>query len=688
MKKILSLIILTLTCSVAVNAVPRSAEEALEIAKRFVGSTSMFSHNKSAQLTLSQSIHADSKLRGNLDGESTPAYYICNINDADGFVVVSGDDRFKEVLGYATSGNINNENLPEGLQYWLGFLAREMQAAQAYYDANGIVRTSDVSDESYNALVSVEPLIKTKWSQDAPFNNLCPMTSEGRAVTGCVATGMAQVMKYHGAPLKGIGSHTNAYFAGCTADFGNTTYDWANMRNEYGVTATEAQKNAVATLMYHCGVATDMRYTAHDSGTPSIYAGMALVNYFGYNPNMHYEGRDYMSAGAWKALLLSELQANRPLVYWGMTSETSGAGHFFVCDGYDAGSGLFHFNWGWGGTFDGYYELSALEPGIGGAGAGTGEFNYFQSILVGLQPEAMGEYESHFEMKSFAPAKTTMNQGQWMEFNITELTNNAINFNGKIGFAVFKDGALFKTLEMSSVPSTLPLGAYYSTYSMSCKFDSSFPAGTYQICLIAQNEGQENFDVIRAYHGNTTVWNAEVTSDYKVKFTPATADAPNITGDIELPETQAKHTVYNNKFATFTLNVTNSSASEFFDEIGVCIRKGRVGEKLYFTAPVRIAPGETKEITVGGTVTLAEGDYIVSGCYRDGESFINFDNTQDLTIEPEANSINGIENQKEVKSVELYSIAGARIASQHKGLAIRKTTFTDGTVKTEKTINK
>jgi hypothetical protein len=300
----------------------------------------------------------------------------------------------------------------------------------------------------------------------------------------------------------------------------------------------------------------------------------------------------------------------------------------------------------------------------------------------------MGEYESHFEMKSFAPAKTTMNQGQWMEFNIIELTNNAINFNGKIGFAVFKDGALFKTLEMSSVPSTLPLGAYYSTYSMSCKFDSSFSAGTYQICLIAQNEGQENFDVIRAYHGNTTVWNAEVTSDYKVKFTPATADAPNITGDIELPETQAKHTVYNNKFATFTLNVTNSSASEFFDEIGVCIRKGRVGEKLYFTAPVRIAPGETKKIKVGGTVTLAEGDYIVSGCYRDGESFINFDNTQDLTIEPEANSINGIESGKTVKSIELYSIAGARIANQHKGIAIRKTTFTDGTVKTEKTINK
>lgn len=686
MKRILSLIILTLTFSIAANAAPRSAEEALKIAKRFVGSTPMLSHNKSAQLVLSQSIHAASKLRNGMTGESIPAYYICTINDTNGFVVVSGDDRFKEVLGYATSGNINNENLPEGLQYWLGFLAREMQTAQAYYDANGIVRTSEVSDESYNALVSVEPLIKTKWSQDAPFNNLCPMTSEGRAVTGCVATGMAQVMKYHGAPLKGIGSHTNANFAGCSADFGNTNYDWANMLDTYGNNATETEKNAVATLMYHCGVATDMRYTAYDSGTPSIYAGSALVNYFGYNPNMHYEGRDYMSAGAWKALLLSELQAKRPLVYWGMTSETSGAGHFFVCDGYDAGSGLFHFNWGWGGTFDGYYELSALEPGIGGAGAGTGEFNYFQSILVGLQPETMGKYESHFEMKTFSPISMTMNQGQWMEFNITELTNNTINFIGKIGFAIFKDGELYTTLAMSDIPQSLPSGAYYAKYSMSCKFDSSFKPGTYQICLIAQNEGQEDFNIIRAYHTNTTIWNAEITSDYKVKFSAAGNETSMLTGDIALEA--SKHTAYYNKTATFNISITNNGTSEYFDEVGVCIRKGRVGDKLYFTSPVRLAPGETKNISVGGLVTLTEGDYIISGCYRDGESFINFDTTQDITIEPEANCISSVENGKIVKTVEYYNTAGSRTVSKQTGIVIRKTTYTDGTTKTEKTINK
>lgn len=532
MKKFLSFIAV-LAITIVTQAAPRTAEEALRIAQSFITEVPSLANGKSVRLSLATTIHAETRLRNAATGESSPAYYICSIGENNGFVVVSGDDRFKEVLGYTTSGNADSAEMPDGLKYWLDVLAREMHAALENSSSEASVSTTTIDENSYNTLTSVTPLVKTKWNQSAPFNDLCPMTTDGRAVTGCVATGMAQIMKYHEAPTKGIGSHTNAYFSSCTADFGNTVYDWANMCNEYGATATDAQKNAVATLMYHCGVATDMRYTAYDSATPSIYAGMALVNYFGYNPNMHYEGRDYMSAEAWKALLVSELQDGRPLMYWGMTGETSGAGHFFVCDGYDAATGLFHFNWGWGGTYDGYYELSALEPGTGGIGAGTGEFNYFQSILVGLQPEAMGEYESHFEMKTFAPAKTTMNQGAVMEFKITEFSNNAINFTGKIGFAVFKDGELFKILSMGNVPGTLPLGAYYPEHSMSCKFDSSFSAGTYQICLIAQNEGQEGFDIIRAYYTNTTIWNAEVTSDYKVKFTPATELTPSGIGEVE-----------------------------------------------------------------------------------------------------------------------------------------------------------
>lgn len=519
-----------MTLVVVAYALPRSARQALVLAERFVGSKQSVFVAESP--VLSVSVSADTKLRNGATGDVSPAYYIFNVGDGDGFVVISGDDRFKDVLGYSTEGKVDvDSNMPDGLKYWLDFLAAEMSSALNRGEAEVAQRSVAVSSDADMAM-SVEPLVKTKWNQNTPYNAMCPVIDGVNAVTGCVATGMAQVMRFHAWPAKGVGSHTNANHTDYSADFGATEYDWDNMLYEYADDATQEQKDAVATLMYHCGVATDMCYTTGESYTPSMFAGQALVNYFGYNPYMHYEGRDYMTDEEWKSLLVSELQAGRPLVYWGMTAEESGLGHFFVCDGYDAASGKFHFNWGWSGAYDGYYEISALEPGTGGIGAGTGEFNYMQSIIVGLQPEPMGQYESHFEMKSFEPVKKTMNQGSNMEFRISELTNNAINFEGKIGFAVYKDGKLFKTLSMSGSLSNLPLGAYYSEHTMSCKFNSEFAAGTYQLCLIAQNEGQENFDVIRTYRANTTVWNAEVTTDYKVKFTPAEEQIPSAINDV------------------------------------------------------------------------------------------------------------------------------------------------------------
>jgi hypothetical protein len=134
---------------------------------------------------------------------------------------------------------------------------------------------------------------------------MCPELSDGKGVTGCVATGMAQVMKFHEYPVSGIGSHTNRYHQSCFADFASTVYDWANMTNSYDGMSSSVEKDAVATLMFHCGVATDMQYqNSSSSATPNIFAGLALVNYFGYNPNMYSESRSQMSLGAWKDLIL------------------------------------------------------------------------------------------------------------------------------------------------------------------------------------------------------------------------------------------------------------------------------------------------------------------------------------------------------------------------------------------------
>ncbi len=679
------LTVLAVVVAMVADAAPRSAQQALELAERFVAANMNFAKHRNASLTLSSSSVAEVKAKGVVE---TPAYYVCNVDGGNGFVVVSGDDRFKEILGYSMSGAVEDGgDMPDGLKYWLDFLAREMEAAKVYYDANGIEALSKTRSAVQPMHEDIAPLLTTQWDQMSPYNDLCPMTANGRSVTGCVATGMAQIMNYYEYPVKGIGSHTNAYFASQTMNFGETTYDWANMSDTYNAVSTEAQKTAVATLMAHCGCAVDMRYTAEVSGTPNIYAGIALVNYFGYNPNIHYAGRDYMSGGAWKDLLLEELAAGRPLAYSGMTGADSGEGHFFVCDGYESATGKFHFNWGWSGRFDGYYELSSLEPGTGGVGAGTGSFNYYQSVIVGLQPEATGEYETHFEMSTFKPKSTSYNQGAQMEFVMTNLTNNTINFSGEIGLAVYKDGALFETF-MDAVPTGLVPGAYATEISYFCKFPSKYTPGVYRVCMVAKRSGSDKLEVIRANYGTPTYWDAEVTGaeDYMVKFTAVTDDyyitdagvAPVIVSD-------KQGYAYVNGISKFEVTIRNEGTTEFYDEAGVVIYQ-RNREKARFTEPVRLAPGEQKTIEVGGLVTLAEGDYTVYSCYMEDESCIPLDEEIALTVRPESeNSIEAVAGAVgRVVSVEYYNLSGVRLAAPQRGVTIRKTEYENGTVVSEK----
>lgn len=687
MKRINNLLLLVFFLMSGVTfAAQRSADEAFKLAEQFVAANFNSTRALSSYvLTLAEPAAYGAK---RINGNAQSAFYIFNVSENRGFVIVSADTRFKDVLGYSTSGNIADDDIPASLNYWLGFLADEINAAKSYYDANGITqkRTSDSDGKIFRNDIS--PLLSTRWNQGYPYNMMCPELSDGKGATGCVATGMAQVMKFHEYPVSGIGSHTNRYHQSCFADFASTVYDWANMTNSYDGMSSSVEKDAVATLMFHCGVATDMQYqNSSSSATPNIFAGLALVNYFGYNPNMYSESRSQMSLGAWKDLILSELSANRPVMYSGFADEYSNVGHFFICDGYEASSGKFHFNWGWGGTYDGYYEITALEPGIGGAGAGAGTYNYHQNIIVGVQPEVLGEYKSQFEMDTFEPVSKVCNQGSPMEFKLTKFAHNAINFDGKVGFAVYKDGELFKTLSMTKIPSNMVSGSYASEFSYSCKFGSEFSAGTYQICLIAQNEGQENFDVIRAGYNNVTVWNAEVTSDYKVKFTPVENTVNVFSPSAPSLVSNSEGKLFRNKEALFEITLTNEGSQEYYDEVGVLVKKGRTASnQQYLTRTVRLAPGETKTIVVGGVINLKEDTgYSCMVCYRDHDLMTNLSNSIAVDIEPEANGI-GIVNQseKDVHATEYYNISGARIHSPSSGISIRRTIYTDGSAKTEK----
>lgn len=313
----------------------------------------------------------------------SPLVYVINpASKGNGFLVVSADDIATPLLGYSDNGTFDPDNMPDNLRWWLSQYSEEISAAVSEgVETVPYYRASERKE--------IAPLVTTKWNQDAPFNNDCPLTTYNgqsvRSVTGCVATAMAQVIKYHNWPEKGIGQ--NSYFWGnktLSFDYANTTFDWANMIDVYNASATEAQKAAVAELMYACGVSVNMSYSADASGAQSQYVPYAMREFFNFDKGVTTASRYSYSLAGWEDLIYNELATNGPVYYSGSNESV---GHAFVCDGY--ANGYFHFNWGWGGLSDGYFRLNALDPETQGIGGSTSGYNMRQAVIVGCKkPQA------------------------------------------------------------------------------------------------------------------------------------------------------------------------------------------------------------------------------------------------------------------------------------------------------------
>lgn len=309
------------------------------------------------------------------DGGQPTVYVFAG--QSEGYLVVSADDVAPALLGYSTAGDATD--LPPALRYWIGEYGRQIEYARA----QGTVPAAPA--KAADSKAPIEPLTTTRWNQNAPFNNDCPEVNGEHCVTGCVATALAQVMKYHNWPAKGTGS--NSYTSKTigqtlTVDFANTTYDWDNMANVYNSSSTAAQNAAVATLMYSCGVAVDMDYTTSESGAQSFDAAKAMITYFGYDKGIAFLSRDYYGIDEWNDVVYDQLANYGPVQYSGQSNT---GGHSFVCDGYSS-DGYFHINWGWGGMSDGYFLLTALNPESQGIGGSTSGYNFDQDIIANVKP--------------------------------------------------------------------------------------------------------------------------------------------------------------------------------------------------------------------------------------------------------------------------------------------------------------
>lgn len=295
------------------------------------------------------------------------AYYVFN-NDAGGFVIIAGDDAVTPVLGYTSTGSFDAENLPDGLKDLLKSYERQIAALGDNYVANQTAtRTAFTGEKLLNT---------AEWNQMAPFNKYTP----NNYVTGCVATAGAIVMKHHGYPAKGTGSHSYTWNGqDLTANFEHD-YDWANMPTKYTVGNDEAF-DGVARLMSDLGVAVEMKYAKGGSGASMEDLLTALKKYFGYSKYARLLAIADLGAEVWNDRLRAEIDANRPILYSAVDSNKGG--HSFVIDGYKDES--FSVNWGWGGYCDGFYRIGALNPETGGKPLGD-KYNLSQSAVFSLQP--------------------------------------------------------------------------------------------------------------------------------------------------------------------------------------------------------------------------------------------------------------------------------------------------------------
>jgi hypothetical protein len=447
MKKISVLCLVIFTSILSAVAGPVDSTTAKNLAREFwqmefgtprQAAAGLEFHNLSPQLGLNQ-------------------LYVLQNAGGEGFVILSSDDRAIPVLGYSDHGTVNTADMPDNFRMWLQIYEEEIAAAVSHQ----LPQSEAVAAEwaalavgermTPRATTAVSPLLSTTWDQGSPYNSMCPGSGWNKCPTGCVATAMAQVMKYWSYPTKGCGSHSYVCSYNnqtLSADFGNTTYSWSSMPN-----SVTSSNTAVATLMFHCGVAVEMNYSASGSGAPMLdpygsnypSAETALKYNFGYTSTLNGKYKDDYTTNEWIAFLKTELDAGRPVLYSGF-DDTYSDGHAFVCDGYN-NSDYFHFNWGWSGSNDGYFAVTSLNPGSGGWGSSHYDFTYVQQALFGVEPPVLVLNSSY----SLTPNSTTIQHGSRPTFGINykNRTNNA--FTGQIRLVLLNEnGYLAQVIGESS----------------------------------------------------------------------------------------------------------------------------------------------------------------------------------------------------------------------------------------------
>ncbi len=405
-----------------------------------------------------------------------------------GFVVLANDDAIEAVVGVSNKPYTNDTNINPAFQWYLraanAAIASRIASGHGYSGA--IAPSAPLPDH-------VEPLIKTRWQQEAPFNNDVQKDDKGKPyLVGCVAITMTQIMRYYKYPAEGKGS--NSYSMNgetLSADFSATTYQWDKMLPIYEKGKyTDEEAKAVSELMRQVGISVNMDYKPGFSSSYTMSAQNALINNFGYNPDMNRYTRNYYSEQEWMDMVYKELSEKRPIYYSGNDSKWDN-GHAFVIDGYKA-DGKVHVNWGWGGYQDGDFDIGILTPA-------RSNYSYYQDMIVGIQPEQQGAWTSHLTLfygsqltiEKFSRRAISMGEAKVWNVSSTPV-------NGTLALVIEGNG---QQRDLKTTNYQADDSQWYSISWQRVIIPADLPDGDYQIYLRFKDERDANWQVVRSEYG-------------------------------------------------------------------------------------------------------------------------------------------------------------------------------------------
>ncbi len=633
MKSFFILLFLIAIFSLNVLADPVSVQTATQVGLSFltkpVTATGML-RMKKQQINLELVYMADTiqigpgnQLSQNLSQPVVP-FYVFNAEN-QGYVIVAGDDCSIPILGYADSGTFDPNNIPPNMQKWLEGYKAEIRyaienniAASPEIQAEWQTLQSGARVKSQTSVTSVAPLISTRWNQSPYYNNLCPFdnTNGERTVTGCVATAMAQVMKYWNYPTTGSGFHSynHSAYGTLSANFGSTTYNWANMPTQLTSSSSPTQENAVATLMYHCGVSVDMDYDVASNGGSGAYVissksnvthctEYALKTYFGYKSTLQGVEKSYYNNSNWINLLKTELDAGRPMVYAGFGD----GGHCFVCDGYD-NNNYFHFNWGWGGPYNGYFALNALNPGSGGIGGGSYSYNDGQQAIIGIEPVNGGTTPQNYDLRLYSNLNMSATQIWFTNpFSLTVDIGNFGNgsFSGQLGAAIFDNEYNF--VDFMAVNTASIQNDYYNTITFNNAGSASFVPGNYYVTIFYKTTAQDWTIVANGNYTNIEDFEIYYSSDIETNsaFTITTNGGKLIQGSSANVNIDVLNTGSSTFYGKYRVNLSNLDGT-WAQNIQILNENNGLPSNYHYTSG--------NDFT--GTITVAPGTYLMEVAYQ------------------------------------------------------------------------